>query len=79
MSSLWSAQEWINNGSKLLDSNPWLAKRLVGTGLQIDPKEAIAWFNLGIGLHQQRRIPAAVRAYRHCLSLPHSKETEQAW
>ena len=46
--------------------------------MQLDPSEAIAWFNLGIGLHQQRRIAAAVRAYRHCLALPHNKETEQA-
>ena len=65
----------MNRGSELLDSDPWLAKRLLGRGLQIEPKEAIAWFNLGIGLHQQRRIAAAVRAYQHCLALPHSKET----
>lgn len=68
----------MNRGSELLDPDPWLAKRLLGRGLQLDPNEAIAWFNLGIGLHQQRRIPAAVRAYRHCLTLPHTKETEQA-
>ena len=55
-----------------------LAKRLLARGLQIAPNEAIAWFNLGIGLHQQGRIAAAVRAYRHCLALPHNKETDQA-
>ena len=68
----------MNRGSELLDPDPWLAKRLLGRGLQLDPNEAIAWFNLGIGLHQQRRIPAAVRAYRHCLTLAHTKETEPA-
>ena len=47
-------------------------------GLQIDPNESIAWFNLGIGLHQQRRIAAAIRAYQHCLALPHNNETDQA-
>tara|TARA_B100000674_G_C37981326_1_gene982577 strand:- start:1068 stop:2270 length:1203 start_codon:yes stop_codon:yes gene_type:complete len=78
VSSSWSAQEWMNRGSELLDPDPWLAKRLLARGLQIEPNEAIAWFNLGIGLHQQRRIAAAVRAYRHCLALPHSNETEQA-
>ena len=78
VSSSWTAHDWMNRGSELLDPDPWLAKRLLSRGLQLDPNEAIAWFNLGIGLHQQRRIPAAVRAYRHCLTLPHTKETEQA-
>ena len=59
-------------------SRPPACTATVGTGLQIEPNESIAWFNLGIGLHQQRRITAAVRAYRHCLALPHNKETEQA-
>ena len=73
-----SATEWINKGSELLDSNPSLAQQFIGRGLQINPNEAIAWFNLGIGLHQRRRISAAVRAYRHCLALSHSRETGQA-
>ena len=74
----WTAHDWINRGGELLESNPRLAKRLLGQGLQIDPVEAIAWFNLGIGLHQQGRIAGAVRAYQHCLTLPHNKETGQA-
>ena len=78
VSRSWTAHDWMNRGSELLDRDPWLAKRLLARGLQIDPSEAIAWFNLGIGLHQQRRIAAAVRAYRLCLALPHSKKTEQA-
>ena len=78
VSSSWTAHDWMNRGSELLDLDPWLAKRLLGRGLQLEPSQAIAWFNLGIGLHQQRRIAAAVRAYRHCLTLPHTKETEQA-
>ena len=78
VSRFWTAHDWMNRGSELLDPDPWLAKRLLSRGLQLDPSEAIAWFNLGIGLHQQRRIAAAVRAYRHCLSLPHNQETEQA-
>ena len=68
----------MNQGSELLGADAWLAKRLLARGLKIEPTEATAWFNLGIGLHQQRRIDAAIRAYRHCLKLPHSKETEQA-
>ena len=76
--SSWTAHDWMNRGSELLDPDPWLAKRLLARGLQLEPSQAIAWFNLGIGLHQQRRITAAVGAYRHCLTLPHTKETEQA-
>ena len=76
--SSWTAHDWMNRGGELLDPDPWLAQRLLARGLQLDPTEAIAWFNLGIGLHQQRRIAAAVRAYRHCLALPHSQATEQA-
>ena len=75
VSHSWSAHEWMNRGSELLDTNPWLAKRLLARGLQMTPSEAIAWFNLGIGLHQQRRIAAAVRAYRHCLALLTAKKT----
>ena len=68
----------MNCGAELLDTDPRLARRLLSQGLQLEPKEAIGWFNLGIGLHQQRRIKAAVRAYQQCLALPHNKETEQS-
>ena len=78
ISDSWTAHDWINRGGELLGPDPRLAQRLLSRGLQIEPNESIAWFNLGIGLHQQRRITAAVRAYRHCLALPHNKETEQA-
>ena len=78
MNNSWTAHDWMNRGGELLDRDPLLANQLMARGLQIEPNEAIAWFNLGIGLHQQRRISAAVRAYQHCLSLPHTKKTEQA-
>ena len=78
VSNSWTAQDWMNRGGVLLDPNPRLAKRLLAHGLLMNPSEPIGWFNLGIGLHQQRRIHSAVRAYRHCLALPHNTETEQA-
>ena len=78
MNRSWTAQQWMNHGAELLDPDPQLAQRLLSQGLQLEPKEAIGWFNLGIGLHQQRRIGAAVRAYQQCLSLPHNRETEQS-
>ena len=74
----WNAQTWLNHGGELLESDPRLAHRLLGQGLKQSPEEAIGWFNLGIGLHQRREIEAAVRAYQHCLTLPHDKETDIA-
>ena len=68
----------MNRGAELLDTDPRLAKRLLSRGLQLEPKESIGWFNLGIGLHQQRRIKAAVRAYQQCLALTPNRETEQS-
>ncbi|WP_226412528.1 tetratricopeptide repeat protein [Synechococcus sp. MU1642] len=65
----------MNQGGGLLATNPALAQRLIGKGLMLEPDQAIGWFNLGIGLHQQRKISAAIKAYKRCLSLPHSAET----
>lgn len=76
VSNTWMFHDWINRGSELLGTDPKLAKRLIARGLQMNPYEAIAWFNLGIGLHQQRRISEAVRAYERCLSLANNRETE---
>ena len=66
------------SGGELLDPDPWLAKRLWARDCKLTPTKRSPGSTLGIGLHQQRRIAAAVRAYRHCLALPHNKETEQA-
>ena len=74
----WSADDWINQGGGMLATNPALAQRLIGKGLTLEPDVAIGWFNLGIGLHQQRKIPAAIKAYKHCLALPHTVETDIA-
>ena len=62
-------------GGGLLATNPALAQRLISKGITLSPDQAIGWFNLGIGLHQQRKIPAAIKAYEHCLALPHSVDT----
>jgi tetratricopeptide (TPR) repeat protein len=78
MAGSWSAHDWLNQGGALLASDPALARRLLAQGLQLTPEEAIGWYNLGLGLHQQRRIAAAVRAYQHCLTLPHAATTAVA-
>ena len=71
----WKAEDWVNQGGGLLATNPALAQRLIGKGITLAPDQAIGWYNLGIGLHQQRKIPAAIKAYEHCLTLPHSADT----
>ncbi len=43
---------------------------MIRQGLCGIPEDPRAWFNLGIAMHQQRRIPAAIRAYRQALALP---------
>ena len=68
----------MNNGGRLLDSNPALAQRLISKGITLEPEQSVGWFNLGIGLHQQRKISAAIKAYQYCLTLPHSTETDIA-
>ena len=71
----WSAGDWMNLGGSMLATNPALAQRLLGRGLTLEPEEAIGWFNLGIGMHQQRKISKAIKAYQHCLALPHTADT----
>ena len=65
-----SAKNWINRGGELLSKDPKLAQRFINKGIKELPNEAICYFNLGIGLHQQGKIAAAIRAYEKCLSLP---------
>ena len=74
----WSSCEWVNRGAQMLDKQPAVAQKIISKGIQLDPQEAISWFNLGIGLHQQGKINAAIRAYKHCLELPHNQQTELA-
>ena len=74
----WSSCEWVNRGAQMLDKQPAVAQKIISKGIQLDPQEAISWFNLGIGLHQQGKITAAIRAYKHCLELPHNQQTELA-
>lgn len=67
-STTWDPTAWINRGSELIESNPALATRLINQGLRQLPQEGSGWFNLGLALHMNRRIPAAIRAYRLALA-----------
>ena len=66
----WSTADWLNRGGELLATDPALAQRLLAQGIRQAPDEPVAYHNLGISLHQQGRIPAAIRAYQRCLELP---------
>ncbi len=65
----WTAERWCNEGASLLRDDLPLARRMINQSIQKGPENSITWYNLGISLHQQRRIPAAIRAYRHALGL----------
>ena len=52
----WNPHDWMNQGGSLLACNPALAQRFIGKGLTLEPEQAVGYFNLGIGLHQQRKI-----------------------
>ncbi len=62
-------KDFINKGGKLLDKDPVLAQKFLGLGIKYLPEVSIAYFNLGIGLHQRKQIAAAIRAYKICLNL----------
>tara|TARA_B100000674_G_C37975050_1_gene978887 strand:+ start:3280 stop:4458 length:1179 start_codon:yes stop_codon:yes gene_type:complete len=66
----WMPEQWCNTGASLIRDDVALARRLLNHSVQLMPVKSIAWYNLGLALHQQRRIPAAIRAYRHALALP---------
>jgi tetratricopeptide (TPR) repeat protein len=66
----WSTADWMNRGGELLDSDPWLGQRLLAWGICQAPQHPVGYYNLGISLHQQGRIGAAIRAYQQCLQLP---------
>jgi tetratricopeptide (TPR) repeat protein len=66
------ALDWLNQGGQQLEADPVLAQELMRWGLVGLPEESCGYFNLGIALHQQRRIAAAIRAYEKSLSLENS-------
>lgn len=68
----WSPDEWINRGAELISSDPAIAQRMIAQGIRQLPDQGVAWFNLGLALHQRRRIPAAIRAYRQALASQHA-------
>ncbi|ABB25079.1 TPR repeat [Synechococcus sp. CC9902] len=62
----------LNKGSEEIEKNPDVAETIIKEAIKYIPEEKIAWFNLGIALHQQRKIRSAIKAYRKAIEL--SKE-----
>ena len=76
MKEPWDGATWINEGARLTAHDPGLGRRLISAGLRLTPDQPLGWFNLGLALHQQKRIAEAIRAYR--LSLEHPSGHEAA-
>jgi len=74
MNREWQGADWINAGAALIAQDPRLAARLIRAGLRISPDQPLGWFNLGLALHQQKRIAEAIRAYRLSLEQPSGHE-----
>ena len=74
MTMSWLAADWINEGAKLIAQDPRLGVRLLRQGVCLGPDLPLGWFNLGLALHQQRRITEAIRAYRLSLEHPSGHE-----
>ena len=64
-----AGEQKCNEGASLLRSDLIVARRLLNESIQMIPEVSTAWYNLGIALHQQKRINAAIRAYRMSLKL----------
>ena len=58
----------VNAGSHLIAVDPKRATRLIKQGILIKPKEAVGWYNLGIALHEDRKISQWI----DCLQKKHS-------
>jgi hypothetical protein len=69
-----AAGTWVNAAQRHLSKSPQEAKRLIAQGLQVDPGLAGGYFNIGLTLHHQGRISAAIRAYRKALAMASQDE-----
>ena len=69
-------EHYTNTGGSFLATNPQLGAKYLQTAAKILPEEAIIYFNLGIALHEQKRINAAVRSYKYALTLDNPPQAQ---
>ena len=67
---------YTNTGGSFLSTNPQLGAKYLQRAAKILPEEAIIYFNLGIALHEQKKINAAVRSYKYALSLDNPPQAQ---
>ena len=70
------AQNLVLYGSKIITKDPYKALTMIKIGIQIDKLRGDYLFNLGIALHQNKKIDAAVRAYKMCMEADSSLTKE---
>ena len=69
-------EHYTNIGGSFLSTNPQLGAKYLQSAAKILPEEAIIYFNLGIALHEQKKINAAVRSYKYALSLDNPPQAQ---
>ena len=67
----------VEEGCKLLNSNPQRGEVLIKEGLKADPNNAIYWYNLAIAKHQNKKIKPAIDCYRKAIGLNHSERVNR--
>lgn len=68
------AAQWLNNGSKLIRKDAKLSAELIKKALTFLPTCSEGWYNLGLALHQNKKICEAIKGYR--LALDYSKSNQ---
>ncbi len=65
-----SSIDLINYGNSICPRDPSLAQNLISKGILKSPNLSVAYYNLGIALHMQRKVLEAIRAYRKSIDIP---------
>jgi len=70
--------EWLNQANKLTEKQDWagLVKH-AQSWTEVEPKSAVAWFNLGCAYIIENKASEAISAYRHAIEI--DPEYASAW
>lgn len=61
----------LNYGSSLIREDPVVARSFIKSSLLLAPTSEVGLFNLGLALHEQKKISSAIRSYRLALTCSH--------
>ena len=59
----------FDEGASRINNDPVTGQKILSHALTLMPMAGIGWYNLGLALHQQRKIKSAIRAYRKAIEL----------